>query len=136
MIFWKWKLCRACAACVRPNSPIFLNGTHKKSKKYLYNSTLLFTRMIWRKGSIHPILHFVPVHFILFCKSSCCKIERKELILFPKQKATAFAFSSVFILLLLWLPTSRVRVRISRVENFCVSYSDLKPVWKVWKMAS
>ena len=59
--------------------------------------------MIWRKGWIHPILHIVLVQFILYFKSSLCKIARAArnwINYVPQAAVTTFAFSSVFILLL------------------------------------
>ena len=58
VIFWKWKLCRACPARAWPNSPIVWNWTHtnipdwqhivsvfKNSKKVQFHSTLLYSRL-------------------------------------------------------------------------------------------
>ena len=68
----------------------------KKGKNSSYSS--------YSPGTIHPILHIVLVHFILFFKSSQCKIANaakttKKLIDSAPQ-AAVFAFSSVFIFLL------------------------------------
>ena len=54
-------------------------------------------------GAINPTLHIVLVQFILFFKSSCCKIAsvaRNLINSVPQAVATTFAFSSVSILLL------------------------------------
>ena len=59
----------------------------------------------YRLSAIHPIRHIVLVQFILFFKSSWCKIASLARNLInsapsPQAAARTFAFSSVFILLL------------------------------------
>ena len=57
----------------------------------------------WRRGWGRPFLQIILVQFIIFFKSSWCKIAgaAKNLInSVPKTAATTFTFSSVFILLL------------------------------------
>ena len=54
--------------------------------------------MIWRKRWNHTILHIVLVQFILFFKSSGCKIAsaaKKGIDFAPQSAATTFAFSSL-----------------------------------------
>ena len=57
-------------------------------------------------GAIHPFLHIVPVHFhILYFKSSWDKIAstaRNWINSAPQAAATTFAFSFVFVLLLVF----------------------------------
>ena len=62
---------------------------------------------LWRIGWIHPSLYIVLVQFILFFKSSWWKVgsAARNLINSAHQAVftTTFAFSSVFILLLLYV---------------------------------
>ena len=61
------------------------------------------TRTIWRIGLIAPVQFEERDEFILFFKSSWCKIARAAWSIIncvPQAAATAFALSSVFILLL------------------------------------
>ena len=66
------------------------------------DSYFALCRMIGRKGWIHPIFHIAMVQFILFFKSTWWKIASaaRNCINSAPQAPPAFAFSSVFILLL------------------------------------
>ena len=62
---------------------------------------------IWRKdGWIHPFLLIILVQFIIFFKSSYCKIASAPRNSVPNTAVTTFAFSSVFILLLCFTYTA------------------------------
>ena len=62
---------------------------------------------IWRKdGWIHPFLLIILVQFIIFFKSSYCKIAGATRNSVPNTAVTTFAYSSVFILLLCFTYTA------------------------------